>query len=311
MTRLALAAVLALAAGTAHAADMVAGETGAQRVPGSCAVPPALMVIEPAQARIAARIDQREPLTIVAVGSSSTQGVGASAPGLSYPSRLAAELKDRFPLIGIRVINRGKGGEDVLEELARLDRDVIAERPDLVIWQIGTNTVLRRDDLAADRALIERGLAQLKQSGSDVVLMDLQYAPRVIARPAYAEMEQLIANVAKSDRVGLFRRFEMMLHWQAAQPADAPKMIGPDGLHMTDRGYFCLAANLAEALAGNWRSQQRPAQRPSAARFAGLAGPEPVSAPPAGAAPWGECTRASRACRPWRRQKTGDPRIAN
>ena len=285
MTRLALAAALALAAGTAHAADMVAGETAAQSAPASCAAPPALMVIEPAQMRIAARIERGEPLTIVAVGSSSTQGGGASAPSLSYPSRLEAELKDRLPAIGIRVINRGKGGEDVAEELARLDRDVIAERPDLVIWQLGTNAVLRHDDLSVDRKLIERGVMRLKQSGSAVVLMDLQYAPRVIARPAYAEMERLIANVAKSDQVGLFRRFEMMLHWQAAQPADAPKMIGPDGLHMTDRGYFCLAANLAEALAENWLAQQRSAQHPPAARVAGSAVPEPVPPPPASAAP--------------------------
>ena len=297
MTRLAAlaaAGALAFAAGSVLAGDWVAGDpvagnTGAGRGSAGCDAPPALMVIGPAQARVAARIDRGEALTIVAVGSSSTQGGGASAPGLSYPSRLAAELKERFPAIGIRVINRGKGGEDVAEELARLERDVIAERPDLVIWQVGTNAVLRRDDLAADRELIERGVAQLKQSGTDVVLMDLQYAPRVIARPAYAEMEQLIANAAKSGRVGLFRRFEMMLHWQAAQPADAPgtaeAMIGPDGLHMTDRGYFCLAANLAEALAENWWSQQRAAQRPPAARVAGLAGSGAVAASPFGAAP--------------------------
>jgi lysophospholipase L1-like esterase len=297
MTRLAAlpaAGALALAAGIAlggdwGAGDPAAGNSGAERASAGCGAPPALMVIEPAQARVAARIDRGEALTVVAVGSSSTQGGGASAPGASYPSRLEAELKSRFPAIGIRVINRGKGGEDVAEELARLERDVIAEHPDLVIWQVGTNAVLRRDDLAADRELIERGVAQLKESGSDVVLMDLQYAPRVIARPAYAEMEQLIANAAKSGQVGLFRRFEMMQQWQAAQPADAPRMVeamvGPDGLHMTDRGYFCLAANLAEALAGNWWSQQRAVQRPPAARVAGLARSGAVAAPPAAAAP--------------------------
>ncbi len=286
MTRLALplAAALALAAGTADADDMVAGETGAQSTPASCGAPPALMVIEPAQARIAARIDQREPLTIVAVGSSSTQGVGASAPGLSYPSRLAVELKERFPSIDIRVINRGEGGEDVSEELARLDRDVIAEHPALVIWQVGTNAVLRRDDLTADGELIERGVARLKESGSDVVLMDMQYAPRVLARPAYAQMEQLIAKAAERTRVGLFRRFEIMRYWQAAQQADAATMIGPDGLHMTDRGYGCLAVELAEGLAWNWWAQEHPAQRPPAARIAGLVGPGRASAPPAGTA---------------------------
>jgi acyl-CoA thioesterase I len=275
--RLALAAALALAAGAANAAD-----PEIQSAAATCAAPPDLTVIGPAEARAAARIDHRETLTIVAMGSSSTLGVGASAPGLSYPSRLEAALKDRFPGIDIRVINRGRGGEDVPEELARLDRDVIAEHPELVIWQVGTNAVLRRDDLTADRELIERGVAQLKGSGSDVVLMDLQYAPRVLARPAYAEMEELIATVAERDRVGLFRRFEIMRDWQAAQPADAPQMIGPDGLHMTDRSYGCLADRLAEGLARNWRAQQHAV--PSG-RVARLAEPGGSAAPPVDAAP--------------------------
>ena len=293
MTRLALlAAALALVAGDTFAGDPVGGVTPAGAAPADCGAPPALMILEPAQPRIAARIDRRESLTIVAVGSSSTQGVGASAPELSYPSRLEAALKARFPLIDIRVINRGKGGEDAPEELARLEHDVIAEHPQLVIWQVGTNAVLRRDDLAAGRNLIERGVAQLKASGSDVVLMDLQYAPRVVARPAYVEMERLIAEVAERTGVGLFRRFEIMQHWQApplapGQPPrepDAATMIGRDGLHMTDRGYFCLAASLAEALAWNWVLEEIAEEPPPAARFAGLAGPHPVSAQPAGAA---------------------------
>jgi lysophospholipase L1-like esterase len=157
--------------------------------------------------------------------------------------------------------------------LTRLERDVIAAHPDLVVWQLGTNTVLRHDDFAGKQELIERGVALFKEGGSDVVLMDMQYAPRVIARPAYPVMEQMIANVAKSARIGLFRRFEIMQQWQAAQRPDAPKMIGPDGLHMTDWGYGCLAADLAEALAWNWWSHEGEESRLSAARIAGLVGP--------------------------------------
>jgi len=268
---------LALVAGSADAVDIETRNAAA-----SCGAPAALMAIGPAEARSAARIDRREPLTIVAVGSSSTQGIGASAPDLSYPSRLAAELKERLSAVDIRVINRGKGGEDVSEEMARLGRDVIAEHPELVIWQVGTNAVLRRDDLTADRELIERGVAQLKASGSDVVLMDMQYAPRVLARPAYAEMEQLIATVAAHTRVGLFHRFEIMRYWQTAQQTDAAPMVGPDGLHMTDRGYGCLATELAEALTRNWRAQEHAAP---AARVAGLIKPAGAAVPPSGARP--------------------------
>ena len=123
---------------------------------------------------------------------------------------------------------------------------MIAEHPDLVIWQLGTNAVLRRDDLGADDELIRRGVAMIRDAGADVVLMDLQYAPRVLDRPGYALMEQLIAEAAREARVGLFPpiRVDAVLARMHA-PKD-PAMIGPDGLHMTDASYGCLAAKLAE-----------------------------------------------------------------
>ena len=117
----------------------------------------------------------------------------------------------------------------------------------------------------------------IKQSAADVVLMDLQYAPSVLASPAYAAMEKLIAEVAERNRVGLFRRFEIMRHWLSAAPAHAcesgaaPRTaISADGLHMTDRSYACLAAGLADAIAQNWRQYQ--AARASAGLVARLHG---------------------------------------
>jgi lysophospholipase L1-like esterase len=221
----------------------------------SCATPPALSAIDAGLDRTGSRLQDGKPLTIVAMGSSSTEGIGATAPEMSYPSRLRQELKERFPAAEISVINRGIGGQDVPEELIRLERDIIAVHPDLVIWQVGTNAVLRRDDLAADEQLIRRGVGLVEAHGSDLVLMDLQYAPRVLARPAWAEMERLIAEIAHQARVGLFRRFEIMQEWDHTQQLAPASMIGPDGLHMTDASYACLANQLAEALAWNWWSR--------------------------------------------------------
>ena len=255
----------------AAALSLVAASALAEETPPapSCTAPAEMTAIQPPLARAAGQIEQGHRLTIVAVGSSSTQGVGASSPAQSYPSRLEAELKERFPGAEIRVINRGKGGQDVGEELERLSADVIAERPDLVIWQVGTNAVLRRDDLVLDDNLLQRGIDLLKQSGADIVLMDLQYAPRVLERPTYSEMERLIANAAKQEQIGLFRRFDFM-RWHAAQPG-ALAMVAADGLHMNDRGYGCLASQLADALAANWRAQQLVAETPQPASVAGLA----------------------------------------
>src|SRR5438094_5811685 len=210
-----------------------------------CAAPPALSIIETTLDRSAARIDQAKLLTIVAMGSSSTKGVGASSPERSYPDRLEAELRDRFPDVEIRVLNRGIGGEDVGEEVARFGRDVFAMEPDLVIWQVGTNAVLRHDELATDRQSIRHGVASIREHGIDLILMDLQYAPRVLARPAWSEMERIIGEIAQHAHVGLFRRFEIMREWDHVQQLAPMAMIGPDGLHMTDASYGFLARQLA------------------------------------------------------------------
>jgi lysophospholipase L1-like esterase len=207
---------------------------------------------------------------------------------MSYPSRLEQELADRFPGVDIRVINHGVGGQDVGEELIRLDRDVIAEHPDLVIWQVGTNAVLRRDDVSADEQLIRRGVAVMKDHGIDVVLMDLQYAPRVLARRASADMERLIAEIALRTYVGLFHRFEIMKEWDRTRQLAPAAMIGPDGLHMTDASYGCLANQLAEALAWNWWSHAKLAKSPNRSPDA-IAGIEhSVGVQPTGSArqPW-------------------------
>jgi acyl-CoA thioesterase I len=228
----------------------------------NCAVPPQLSAIEAALDRTALMIHSGKPLTIVAIGSSSTLGVGASGPAMNYPSLLQQELRERYPGVEIRVVNHGIGGQDVPEELSRLDRDIVAERPDLVIWQLGTNAVLRRDDLSADEQLIRRGVSSMQENGIDIVLMDLQYAPRILARPAFAEMERLLAELAKRARIGLFRRFEIMKEWDRTRQLAPAEMIGPDGLHMTDASYGCLANRLAEALASNWRSHEKLAKSP-------------------------------------------------
>jgi acyl-CoA thioesterase-1 len=250
-------------------------------VPPNCAAPPAFSTIEAALDRTSSRILSGKPLTIVAMGSSSTLGVGASTPASSYPSRLEQELRQRFPGVEIRVVNHGVAGQDVPEELTRLGRDVLAEHPDLVVWQVGTNAVLRRDDLSADEQLISRGVTLMKENGIDIVLMDLQYAPRVLARPASGEMERLISELARRNQIGLFRRFEIMKEWDRTQQLAPASGIGLDGLHMTDMGYACLANQLADALASNWRSRDKLAKSPqrSPDTIAGVK--RPTGVPPA------------------------------
>jgi lysophospholipase L1-like esterase len=207
--------------------------------------------------RLAARIAQRAPITIIAFGSSSTEGAGASDPLRTYPARLEAEMKQQFPGLDVHVINRGIGGEDVAEMLKRFDRDIIAAKPDLVVWQLGTNAILRDDGIAPEQPLMLRGIHLFKKAGIDVVLMDPQFAPKVTRDPDAIPMVEMIAEIARKTNVPVFRRFEMMRHWRDELAMPYEKFLSPDLLHMNDFSYGCVARYLGAAIAEDVRQQQR------------------------------------------------------
>jgi acyl-CoA thioesterase-1 len=213
-----------------------------------CAAPAELVRLQSQLPRTALRLTQHSALHIVALGSSSTAGTGASAPDRTYPAQLASELHRRLPADPIEIVNKGVGGETAIEMLARFDRDVFAIRPDLVIWQVGTNAVLRNDDLERDLALVRDGVHRLKAAGIDVILMDMQYAPRVLEHSAYSVVETGLSKIAKEEGVAVFRRFEIMQHWVQAKQLDFATMLSPDQLHLNDTSYGCVGRLLARAI---------------------------------------------------------------
>jgi acyl-CoA thioesterase-1 len=216
----------------------------------SCAAPHELMRLRSGLARTATRLARQEPLTIVAIGSSSTFGYGASSPALSYPSQLAVELQRRLPAGVIRVENKGVNGETAIEMVERFDRDVLSQQPDLVIWQVGTNAVLHDFDIDRYRQVVREGVERLKNAGIDVIIMDMQFAPTVLAHPLYREMERSLAEVAKEEGVPVFRRFALMRSWIESGQLDFTTMLSPDGLHMNDLTYGCIGRILADAIMG-------------------------------------------------------------
>jgi hypothetical protein len=157
-------------------------------------------------------IAQRRAITIMALGSSSTAGAGASTPLASYPAQLQIELHNSFPDIPITVVNRGVNGEEAPDMLVRFDQAASTDKPDVVLWQLGTNAVLRDAPDSAIAQNIAEGLRRMKALGADVVLIDLQFAPEVLERGSEAEgMERTIAAASTGRSVDLFPRFQVRL----------------------------------------------------------------------------------------------------
>jgi hypothetical protein len=233
-----------------------AQDSGPTAAPATVASLPAPCEILPARAHfdfplphVSRLLASGKPIKIIALGSSSTYGAGASSSAAAYPNRLAQELTRRFPGHEFTVLNRGVNGEEITDMLARLDKAVIAEHPDLVLWQVGTNSVLRDRALPPHVGELHQGLVRLKTIGTDVVLIDPQYAPRVITKPNCDGMVSLISAAAKAEHIGVFHRFELMRHWYLVEHLPFETFISADGLHMNDWSYACLAKALGMAIA--------------------------------------------------------------
>jgi lysophospholipase L1-like esterase len=196
---------------------------------------------------VAAKLVAGKPVVIIAFGSSSTQGWGSTSPEFTYPNRLAAQLRRQYPGADITVLNRGKGGEDAPEMMKRLQTEVIDVNPDMVIWQVGTNAVLRNLDPAETAKLVEDGIARIQAAGADLVLVDPQYSPAVNAKAENAgRMVKLLGKVAELRHVGFFPRFEVMRDWHEGQSIPFESFVVADGLHMNDWGYACFAQLLGD-----------------------------------------------------------------
>ena len=199
--------------------------------------------------RVAQKLMSTDPITIVAMGSSSTAGAGASSPASNYPNRLAEELRRYFPNRAISVLNRGANGEEVDDMLKRFDSAVIAAKPDLVLWQLGTNSVIHDQVFTDHGTSIRDGVKKIRAIGADIVLIDLQFVPQVIAKPEAKDTVELIATIAKQEDVDLFRRFDVMKRWREVDRMAFETFVSSDGLHLNDWSYACMAKNIGLAIA--------------------------------------------------------------
>jgi len=200
-------------------------------------IPARPQIFEVPLRHMAARLAAREPVKIVAIGSSSTAGESDIVP---YPQRLETFLRSHFRDATIGVFNRGKGGEEAKEELARFDSDVISARPDVVIWQIGTNAVYQARDFTVVSEAIRCGLERLATIPADVILMDLQYVPAVLTNSRMSQAVRMVSEIerlAAAAGVNVFRRYDLMQRWHRHERVSFDRIVNSNDwerLHQSD-----------------------------------------------------------------------------
>jgi lysophospholipase L1-like esterase len=202
-------------------------------------------------------IEAGSTVRIVALGSSTMSGEGGIA---AFPYRLEAVLRDKYDNRRIDVVNRGVGGEEAPKELERLKRDVMDEKPSLLIWQMGTNSVWQKpEDHPPSHeqtiAALREGILRVRAERTiDIILMDPQCVPAMLTeavRGATDKMVAAIAEVSGQERVNLFRRFELMKGWHHVEKIAYDRMVDPgdsDRLHDSDWVTRRLTAALGDII---------------------------------------------------------------
>jgi lysophospholipase L1-like esterase len=205
-------------------------------------------------------LSKSQLVRVLAVGSSSTVGVGASSPSATYIAKLEPTLEGFLKGLDINVIGRGVSGEVAQGAADRMKREVEEAKPDLVIWQVGTNDALRHINIDSFKGCLKNTLAWLAERKIDVVLIDPQYGD-VLTKDAYYEtVVKAVADVARDSRVLLVDRFEAMRELQRERGDKF--YLTSDNLHLNDTGHRCLAEQLARTIVGGLLQADADAARP-------------------------------------------------
>lgn len=191
------------------------------------------------------------PLRILAIGSSSTEGIGASGKDKTYPARLGKLLREGLSGRSIEMVNAGIGGETAPQTLSRLKGALVGGRYDLVIWQVGTNDAVTGGDLGTFRNLVADGIAAAKQAHTRLIILDPQFYPGIKETTRYRAYVDAIAEVARAQAVPVLSRYQAMLGWYQRDADGFMAALAGDRFHMSDAGYGCLAQDIARSLLGD------------------------------------------------------------
>lgn len=210
----------------------------------ACSIPEAIFPFEPTLPRFVASLQGKTPVTVVAIGSASTEGRAAGEPRFAWPEQLGDALRKRFPGVTIDVVNLGKRRQTAAAMAARFAKEVLPLEPKLVVWETGTVDAVRGTDLDSFRETLETGLIDLRPA-TDVVLMDTQFSRRTNAMIDFEPYERAMRLVADASDVPLYPRHELMRYWSEYGELDLSVTGKEKRKQLAQKLYRCIGETLA------------------------------------------------------------------
>ena len=193
-----------------------------------------------------------------AVGAAAPSPIGSASGVKSYPAQLTGILEAALKGTDVDIVNRGVAGEVAETTANRIRSEVALARPDLVLWQLGTNDALSRVAPEDFEATVRGTLEWLKSDHIDVVLVGLQYASQFAKDAGFFAIRDTLKRVASEENVLYVRRYDAMQFIARARGTSPAE----DG-RAADSGSLCMAEHVAHAVIANlFVKRFRPAATP-------------------------------------------------
>jgi hypothetical protein len=130
------------------------------------------------------------------------------------------------------------------EDMAKgMEKLLVDEKPNLVVWQSGTFDAIRRVEPDNFRAALDDGVEALHNGGADVILMNMQYSPRTDIMVPLGPYADIMRVVAQQHEVPLLDRLGIMRHWSDTGAFDL-YAAGKDNV-LAHRVHDCIGRGIA------------------------------------------------------------------
>ena len=192
---------------------------------------------------------EHKTIEILAVGSPAMNTIGIGSGVKSYPVQLEDILKEALKGADIDIINRGTGGEMAQTSADRIRSESMLTKPDLVLWQLGTNDALARVPPEQFTETVTSTIDWLKANDIDVVLVGLQYTPRFVRDESYFAIRHALDQIAKDEGILYVKRYDAMRF--ITQTRAKVHLMTSDDYHLSDLGTQCQAEHVARAMIAN------------------------------------------------------------
>ncbi len=173
-----------------------------------------------------------QPLTILALGDSLTEGLGVERDG-NYPAQLEAKLKE-MGYVNVDVVNSGLSGETSTGLVNRLDW-VSQTEPDITILTIGANDAIRGLDIATIEKNIRTAVTHLQDNGSEVILGGMQIYDN-LGNDYVKSFSAIYPRIAED------MNLKMIPFFLEGVGGD-PELNQADAIHPTKEGYTIIVDN--------------------------------------------------------------------